>query len=878
MENLLDNASKVNQRVLAEQIAEMEQYRIPSYVAMLLHNLYYYVVKCIELFKKNSATKSVQIGKENFDSQLIAKCQEVYGNVFYMNALYENISYHMWATIFLPISQKAGNDKVSARVTSVASHIFSKKELIGKSVYEINDAIYMHYADKKKLGYRTYLRVWLAIAVLILVMSITVLVTTDYSWKYILPTMVVLELADYVIISRVLGIWHMAKLVWLIIAETGGIDTDRRIYPISSLPEDELHLIDIRMHTLHTLLQSETVVVSEIKKLESGIEIYQKQIEKNNEIISELRGNLTSDNNRILTGKLEENARITKDIQGNKQKSEAKKKELENISSLIKIIRNWLIARFHEKWNSSYKRLQVTDDAIDSAVCLFSIEDVAIMEKRFYEIEHTFDPFAIAKKKSGIYSLDWLTVQGSLAEILFTEDVEKNTICVKRIQCEQHLKETFVTNDELKEALSGLSAIQVDASEYTEKINALQKWYISESKKWDAEKHQLEDINNKLTVEKKHLLEKIDAKQGEINLLSRNVSDKTEECKNLQVKVDLLLSEGNSTQAKILQQQLVASQEQLEQLKKEYKVKITEMEGLYSKIHDLTEIKQKLEQKLIQKEKELTKTQENVIKYNAIIQARESEISSLTSNLQNAENQIVTLNGLLKKANTAVGADKATIEKLTKSKDNLEEQKRKLKDDIAKKKTEILSLKKSQVNAQKVIDYQQKDIAVLREQIGKDMSRILYNEEIYEELYNWILAAQDYIYIVAPFISPKQFNNMKRKLKDATRSNPDLKIKILYGIQDKDSTGRIINSDAIMKARKFMPELEAELGKALGVKETNTHVKVVIVDDKKYMLGSANVMSFSGDYNNNKDLRSEVVICSQNKDQVTELKQKYFSW
>ena len=88
MGNLLDNASKVNQRVLAEQIAEMEQYRIPSYVAMLLHNLYYYVVKCIELFKKNSATKSVQIGKENFDSQLIAKCQEVYGNAFYMNVLY----------------------------------------------------------------------------------------------------------------------------------------------------------------------------------------------------------------------------------------------------------------------------------------------------------------------------------------------------------------------------------------------------------------------------------------------------------------------------------------------------------------------------------------------------------------------------------------------------------------------------------------------------------------------------------------------------------------------------------------------------------------------------------------------------------------------
>ena len=92
---------------------------------------------------------------------------------------------------------------------------------------------------------------------------------------------------------------------------------------------------------------------------------------------------------------------------------------------------------------------------------------------------------------------------------------------------------------------------------------------------------------------------------------------------------------------------------------------------------------------------------------------------------------------MLKKANTAGGANKTIIENLTKSKDKLEEQKRKIKDDIDKKKTEILNLKEYKVNAQKVIDSQQKDIAVLREQIGKDMSRILYNEEIYEELYNW---------------------------------------------------------------------------------------------------------------------------------------------
>lgn len=133
------------------------------------------------------------------------------------------------------------------------------------------------------------------------------------------------------------------------------------------------------------------------------------------------------------------------------------------------------------------------------------------------------------------------------------------------------------------------------------------------------------------------------------------------------------------------------------------------------------------------------------------------------------------------------------------------------------------------------------------------------------------------ISIAVPFFGYYQIENMTGKLKDATRNNPDLKIKIYYGIKDTDSKGIIKRPETIIKARELVPKLKQALGDALKIKETNTHVKIVIVDDRKYMLGSANVMSFSGDYRHG-DTRSEIMICSENTVHIKELKKKYFSW
>ena len=77
-----------------------------------------------------------------------------------------------------------------------------------------------------------------------------------------------------------------------------------------------------------------------------------------------------------------------------------------------------------------------------------------------------------------------------------------------------------------------------------------------------------------------------------------------------------------------------------------------------------------------------------------------------------------------------------------------------------------------------------------------------------------------------------------------------------------------------------MGELEADLGDIVKTQETNTHCKVVICDDRKFMIGSANVLSFSGIFKKEKDAtHHEVALVSEDDiDNLMSLKERYFNW
>ncbi|MCI5586570.1 MAG: hypothetical protein MR384_01565 [Lachnospiraceae bacterium] len=295
--------------------------------------------------------------------------------------------------------------------------------------------------------------IWLCIAISIVIVGGATLVLKHYPPKYIFGMVIISELVDYILVVRILGIWHMARLVWIITSEMGSASSEVYIYPVSSLKTDELHSIDLRMRTLPSLIYSANVLLQEQRTLTNEIESYKKQIQKNIEIISSIGNQRTDEKERIIYSKQDENVHLRNAIDQEIKKFAGKKKEYENAKSLISALKEWLIPIFREKWNGSYNYLQVSENALDNVVCSFSVGDVIGIEKRFCEIDNTSNPQAIAKKKSGMYCLELITVQGGVANIIFGAKDKNGHVCIKNVFREEKLIEPFVTNDELAEAI-----------------------------------------------------------------------------------------------------------------------------------------------------------------------------------------------------------------------------------------------------------------------------------------------------------------------------------------------------------------------------------------------------------------------------------------
>lgn len=99
-------------------------------------------------------------------------------------------------------------------------------------------------------------------------------------------------------------------------------------------------------------------------------------------------------------------------------------------------------------------------------------------------------------------------------------------------------------------------------------------------------------------------------------------------------------------------------------------------------------------------------------------------------------------------------------------------------------------------------------------------------------------------------------------------------VKILYGIQER-SKGRGVDPDT----QEIAQRLRKRYGKYdnFHMKETNSHGKMLLCDDRFFLMTSFNFLSFSGDYTR-KNTRGETGICSEDKRNIDELRKKYFSF
>ncbi|MCR5420424.1 MAG: hypothetical protein K6E98_05425 [Lachnospiraceae bacterium] len=893
MDNLFDRARKTKENVLAKQIAEMKTYRISVYCSILLYNIYFYILLFLGKFIRKIKIQSNKLTKKSFSSQLMLTETRLNREGFLINELMDISRYYIRLGHPVLISGNRSEDDISAKMTRSASGILQKSEIEGKSVYEINDLVYKRYPDRKKHLPIYYLRIWLGLSCFLL-LACFVLSKYDY-----LPTILVIllftifESGLYLFMSRIISKWHLAKLVWLIISETGSYETAKSDRSISEDIEN-YEMVALRMRTLHTLIYSANVLSNEENKLKNSIADYNKQLERNSKIINSYGIDTSAEEKRIITGKKDENKRIKGMIRETKEQIAKKSDEYSKANSLIMLLIEDIVPVFSGKWKKDYDRLRIKSEVQRQIVCFYSLNDIKTIEQRFFEINNTSDPTAIAKKKNGLNMIPFLTSSERSAYLGFSDPDSEGYINITLVEREDKLVEPFVTQSEMNEAMKGITTENTDkVQEYEDIINRLHKYYEDESLKWTSEKTELEQANIKLEEEKAQLGKEIIDIQKNIDTLADELNQKKEECKKLQILIVQFKKAGNDEKVRQLTAALAKYQQQAELLQKEYDDAIAEIENLFIKLDNLNEEKEQLISKLNEKESMLSEADNKIRLLDDQIGKKNEEISGLNDTVAKNENQIVSLNGLLKAAEKASMKDKKKIEQLESNKQINEETIRKIQNNkkelerenhilnekITDNTKKISDLRITKDNLIKLTNSQKSEIDNLKNKIKNSKRNILYDAQIYEELYRWIRGAQEYVYIISPFLSKDQVERVNKKFRDAVSSNPDLKIRILYGIKDKNSKGQITNEDAIIRARSLIGKLKMGLeGHMDEPREINTHIKLVLVDDRKYMIGSANVLSFGGIYNKKGDTRGEIAICSENKEEIMELKNKFFNW
>lgn len=179
---------------------------------------------------------------------------------------------------------------------------------------------------------------------------------------------------------------------------------------------------------------------------------------------------------------------------------------------------------------------------------------------------------------------------------------------------------------------------------------------------------------------------------------------------------------------------------------------------------------------------------------------------------------------------------------------------------------------------------QQVDIALekFHENLEKPyVVKALENQELRQcllETFNW---AKKEICIITPWITSWVVDTfMIERMRRSMERN--VSIRIVYGIGDISSTPKNKNAcnDRNKKTEDMAERLRrifVQYGDRFRMQRQNTHAKLLTCDDRYYVIGSYNFLSFDGDYSK-ADVRAEIGDYSENKDLLAVYKSRHFNF
>ena len=159
----------------------------------------------------------------------------------------------------------------------------------------------------------------------------------------------------------------------------------------------------------------------------------------------------------------------------------------------------------------------------------------------------------------------------------------------------------------------------------------------------------------------------------------------------------------------------------------------------------------------------------------------------------------------------------------------------------------------------------------MRNVVEKSDNKIIKDSQIRSWFDRALNETQEELDILSPWMAPRVVNEAFYK-KVERLLEKGVVVKILYGIKER-SRGKRIDQETLDVAA-VMAERFSKY-RNFHIEETNSHGKMLLCDNRFYLMTSYNFLSFSGDYKQ-AYTRGETGICSTNERNIEELRAEYF--
>lgn len=903
MKTLFDGIQNVSETEVVNELAELATANTDTYINVLLYNIKRSIIAFLALFLPGLEEKSDSLKPDSVQHRYINK--QIEYSERSMSALTDE--YRLLLKKAVRGNDAQSDDELLAKVTKKASRILGKKEIEGKSLYEINDLLFRKYPNLAKPDFDDLLLGAIIGEALLVIALFAIVVYWSLPLVLFIGIFVGFQPLIYYGIKNRLSTWKLARFVWLAASGAGGFNESKGKLPLDIITKKTRDNMLLEVRTIHTLCKSVNNLAAEKDAISKSIAGIENQISANYKIIDKVSSNKQkSDAIRIREDKKLENASLIEEKTSLQQSLENKSHDLEKYQKLLSVIETDVANTIIGMWKKLFSQAEFSQDFVFDLIRKFSLEDFSLVEKRIFELCNTTSPKSLAKSVGFNYALTFLTNKSDLATLTFSLDHSSKPTFLK-IDRAVALQETPLSGEEFQQIISLYEKPGSDKNLDLLTVYEIQTMELaSQQNKWEKEREELKAQASEFENQKEKLLSDIKFSYDKIDDLQHQIIAKEKDCANLQKQLEKAPASDELNYA------FADQSEYLQKLENFYAEKIDENNKLLEDLTNINEQKEKLQEACDKQEKEINEQE-------GINRAFKNDIKKLKDDIRKKEQ-------IIRQKHLDIYSKARLLEKMKSEKIKDKEIRQTLKNDISLLKKEKLELEESIQTQRKNSDAIEEDLKKYENFFGEERAKVVHcknelqgitakllaDQAIYDALYQQVEAAQKYIYIADPFMTSQQFKNLLTNLETAMSHHPDLKVKLLYGM--KARSGKDLEADLIASDDDYKKasKLELRLGKNAMTKRGNTLARVILFDDQSFILGSSNMMSSdenkpranentsteideslsveplsnevlsdepaNDDITNNEDANKNVALFSTDARICQQLKRQYFDW